>query len=410
MTLAKSTYPQAIIAAADECVMCGLCLPHCPTYSIAKTEAESPRGRIALVRALHEGKLDATDTITSHLNHCLTCMSCERACPANVDYEKIIDAGRAITHKQNKSLQQRLFLFILSRSNIRRILKVFVTIFRSLGLHHLFSHYRAVTLLPNSPLNAPQYKNTQTDDGPNVAIMNSCAADLVSDQAFNSAKHVLSKLGCNVIQQKQTSCCGALHQHTGDLKTAASLRNKLLHSIELENLDHVVSLATGCGAQLERYPTLENSSIANEFSEKYADVYELVLQRLDQRLSDHKISFKPLTAKVYLHKPCTQQTKTNKTNEPCAVERLLEYIPEIEILHFKDSHICCGAGGMNTITQDKLADQLIDNKIDEVKNSSASYLVSSNIGCALHFQARLKRENIHVQICHPLTLLAQQVL
>ncbi|MFK7816672.1 MAG: (Fe-S)-binding protein [Gammaproteobacteria bacterium] len=405
----KHQEKQNIIAATDECVMCGLCLPHCPTYSITKNESESPRGRISLVRALYENKLEASDSIASHLDHCLTCMNCEHACPANVDYEKIIDAGRAITRNQNKNLQQRLLLLILSKSNIRTFIKPFITIFRIIGLHRLFPNLRAISLLPttNNQLNITDYKITELDNKqgnkPNIVIINSCAADLINDQTFNSAKLILSKLGCNVIQQKQTHCCGALHQHTGDLKTATALRNKLLKSIEIKDVDHIASLASGCGAQMVRYPLLEGTPIATQFSNKLIDINELVLQQL----VNNELGFNALSGKVYLHKPCSQQ---QLINDPNTVERLLQHIPNIEIIHFKDPLTCCGAGGVNTITETKLADQLIENKIHEITSSPANYLVSSNIGCALHFQAQLKRKNIHVKICHPITLLAQQVI
>ncbi len=425
MTLAKTIEQQEIqkiIAAADECVMCGLCIPHCPTYSITKNEAESPRGRISLVRALYEKKLAVSDSITSHLDHCLTCMTCERVCPANVDYETIIDAGRKVTRTQNRNLQQHLLLLMLSKSGPRRILKTFISIFRASGLQHFFTNLRTVNLLPDNQFKIadhPNHKATRLYSGPgngpankpgndpgnrlNVVIMDSCAADLINDQALNSAKLILSKLGCNVIQQKQTYCCGALHQHTGDLKTAKTLRSRLLRSIETQNLDHIVSLASGCGAQIKHYPKLENTSTAKEFANKLVDVNEFVLQQLE----DNQLKFKVLAGKVYLHKPCSQQQIASDLN---AVEHLLQHIPNIEIVHFKDQLACCGAGGINTITEHKLADQLIENKVQEIKNTSASYLVSSNIGCALHFQARLKRENIPVQICHPITLLAQQVI
>lgn len=394
---------QDIIAATDECVMCGLCLPHCPTYSITKTETESPRGRIALIRALHEGKLDVSESITSHLDHCLTCMSCERACPANVDYEKIIDAGRALTHHRNKNIQQRLLLSVLGQSKTRKALKVFLSVFKAIGLHRVFSKLRTVNLLPDTLQSVPTHTPHNDGQGLSVAILNSCAADLINDQTLNSANFILSKLGCNVIQQKNALCCGALHQHSGDFKTAESLRSQLLQSIETSNIDHIVSLATGCSAQIKRYPKLEDTTSANEFSNKLIDINELVLQQLEIS----KLEFKALPGKVYIHKPCTQP---QVINHPNAIERLLTHIPNIEILHFNDPLACCGAGGINTLHEDKLADQFIENKIHELKNSPASYLVSSNIGCALHFQARLKRENIHVQICHPITLLAQQVL
>ena len=98
------------------------------------------------------------------------------------------------------------------------------------------------------------------------------------------------------------------------------------------------------------------------------------------------------------------------TKNAALVEQLLGFIPDIEVVHFDDELACCGAGGMNTITQNKLADQLIENKIQEIKGSTANYLVSSNIGCALHFQSQIKRKNIDIQVCHPITLLAQQVI
>ena len=130
MSLANTFNKQELISATDQCVMCGLCLPHCPTYKVGQTEAESPRGRIALVRALCEGKLEASETISTHLDHCLTCMNCERVCPANVDYEKIIDAGRAISGKKVRlfrRVQQSVLFFALANSNARKVFKTCIS-------------------------------------------------------------------------------------------------------------------------------------------------------------------------------------------------------------------------------------------------------------------------------------------
>ena len=360
---------QEVIDASDQCVMCGLCLPHCPTYKIARTESESPRGRIALVRAMYEGQLDASETISSHLDQCLTCMNCERVCPANVDYEKIIDAGRAVTHKQHsllERLQQSFVIFFLSNLGARKIFKTFISIFRASGLQSLQSKSRLFSLLPEAQ-HAPLKTANSSAEGPRVAIINSCAGDLVSDQVYNATKLILAKLGCNDVSQKQILCCGALHQHTGGLKTAKNLRQKFTATYKNQNLDYLVSLATGCGAQIKRYSKLDDEPIANEIANKLMDVSEFVLLQI----KNQKLAFKPLAKKVYLHKPCSQAQVTNITT---LVEQLLNYIPEIELVTFVDELACCGAGGMNTITQDKLADQLIENKIYELKNSSATYL------------------------------------
>lgn len=412
MPLTKSIHKQEnqdIIAATDQCVMCGLCLPHCPTYTIAKNESESPRGRISLVRALYEGKLSPSKNIGSHLDHCLSCLNCENVCPANIDYEKIIDAGRNATYKQQSlftRLQQSLLLFSLANHNARRILKTCITFLQIFGIHHWFSNFRLLSLIPNQQ-EIPQHtsnKNQNTSqDRISVAIINSCAGDAVNDQTLSSAKLILSKLNCEITQQSQIQCCGALHQHSGDLKTAQKLRERFLHSFSQQKPDHLLSLTTGCGAQIKRYPKFDNTLIANETANKLVDINEFLLQQIKAQ----KLTFKPLRKKVYLHKPCSQ---FQITDDKSVIDTLLKFIPEIETVLFQDDLTCCGAGGINTFTQGKLAQQLIENKILEMKNDTANYLVSSNIGCALHFQAQIKREKISVQVCHPITLLAQQVI
>jgi glycolate oxidase iron-sulfur subunit len=399
---------QEIISATDQCVMCGLCLPHCPTYSIAQTEAESPRGRIALIRALYEQQLAVNDTISMHIDQCLTCMNCERVCPANVDYEKIIDAGRVITREQHSPTQrvsQSLLLLALSKLSARRMFKAFRAGITGLGLPRIFPKKRIFNLLPeHHPVRFNISKKVTNENlDIRVAIINSCAGDLVSDETYAATNLILSKLSCDVLRQNETLCCGALHQHTGDLHTANKLRQKFIHSYQNQHLDHLVSIATGCGAQIKRYPVFDDTSETLELAKKLIDVNDFVLSQLIK----NKLVFKPLAKTVFLHKPCSQPQVANNMT---AVEQLLSYIPEINVISFQDEQSCCGAGGINTLSHDDIAEQLIDNKILELKNSAASYLVSSNIGCQLHFQARIKQENIHVEVCHPITLLAQQVI
>ena len=388
---------QEIIQAADECVMCGLCLPHCPTYEFAKLESESPRGRIALVRGLCEQHLQPNRNIHKHLNQCLTCLSCESICPANVNYEKIIDAGRALTKNQqslNKKLQQSILLFILGNLYARKLFNLLIRNFHFLGIASLLKKSRLLDLLPYK--NKLELKTSSAQNkGPQVILLNSCAGDLINDETLVATTHLLTKLGCNVTHQEKINCCGALHQHCGNIKTATMLKNKFINTFQNKNTEYIAPLTTGCGAYIMHY--------ADKLNGKFIDLSELVLKQLEQK----RISFEPMRKKVFLHIPCSQKKVTNDNN---LTDRLLNYIPEIEIIHFQDENTCCGAGGLNTLIYDDLANQLINNKVNQIKKDDAAYLVSSNIGCALHFQARLRQEDIPVQVCHPVTLLAQQVL
>ena len=387
---------QKIILATDECVMCGLCLPHCPTYNAAQVESESPRGRIALVRALYEEKLTANKTLHDHLDHCLNCMNCQHVCPANVDYEKIIAAGRAKTTEQNScinSIQQSFILLILSNTTIRKLFKFLISTLRKLGIFRLFSGIRLVQLLPSTSQTVRTSGPSHT--GPRVVVTQSCANDLVNDSTASAAISLLSKLNCEIIHQDNVHCCGALHQHNGKLETARRLKHTFTNTYKNNKIDFITTIATGCGAQIKHYE--------NEINSKVIDINELLLMQLEQS----NLSFKPLAKKVFIHKPCSQKQVTEQTD---LIEHLLNYIPEIELENFHDQTSCCGAGGMNSVTHSTLANELIDSKVSELKTSECSFLVSSNIGCAMHFQARLKHEKIPVQVYHPITLLAQQML
>ncbi len=389
---------QEIIRASDECVMCGLCLPHCPTYRIAQVEAESPRGRIALIRALYENQLKPDKSLHKHLNNCLSCMKCEQVCPANVDYEKIIDAGRAISKPQQnlaEKAQQSFVLLVLSQNLLRKTLKTLLSIVQYFGLLRILPKLRLFSLATNQ--NSTRFSTFKSDvtNGPKICVISSCANDFLNDPTQSAATAILSKLNCEVTEPNSIPCCGALHQHTGNLKKSNNLRDEFIDAYKGKDFDYLVTVTTGCGAQIKQFE--------DALSLKVIDINDFLLTQLETA----NLAFNPLAKKVFIQSPCTQMHVTSEKN---LIPRLLSVIPDIELLHFDDQTGCCGAGGINSLTNAKLANQLIDSKIDELKKYKNAILVSSNIGCALHFQARLKQENIPIQVRHPVTLLAEQMI
>ena len=407
---------QVVIEATDQCVMCGLCLPHCPTYMQAKNEAESPRGRIALVRALYENKLEPKPILVNHLDNCLACMTCESVCPANVNYEIILDAGRELTRDHHSffyKAKQWLVLLILTSKSIRTLFRGLIKLYHNLGIYKLLTRVfrdspnalRTFRLIPK-PLQKIKLPNTYLSDSTSetrVVLFTSCASDLFSDVTITSAKLVLRALDCKILANHHVNCCGALHQHTGHTEKAKKLMQKFIDSFSNDHFDALISLATGCGAQLNRYPQLLANTAASELVAKHMDINIFVSEQLEK----HKLQCKPLPEKVFVHKPCTHQYVSKDVH---TVEKILSVIPDIQLALFQDPLNCCGAGGINNLSQAKLADNIIQNKITELISNDAIYLVTSNIGCAIHFQAQLKSHNSSVIVCHPITLLAQQLL
>lgn len=79
----------------QQCMHCGMCLPTCPTYDATKLERNSPRGRIALMRSIADGQLEATKTFADEMYFCLGCLACVTACPAGVNYAELFEHARA---------------------------------------------------------------------------------------------------------------------------------------------------------------------------------------------------------------------------------------------------------------------------------------------------------------------------
>ncbi|MCL0044576.1 4Fe-4S dicluster domain-containing protein, partial [Dehalococcoidia bacterium] len=99
-----------------KCVHCGLCLNVCPTYIETSLETESPRGRIALMKALREQRVGLTSRVVSHMDLCLQCRACETACPSGVPFGRLMESTREQIASHHKGpLLRRLAMYIAFR-------------------------------------------------------------------------------------------------------------------------------------------------------------------------------------------------------------------------------------------------------------------------------------------------------
>src|ERR1700681_788282 len=92
--------PRSFDSLISDCVHCGFCLPHCPTYLSWGEEMDSPRGRIDLMRGLREGSTRLTPAVAGHFDKCLGCMACVTACPSGVRYDVLIEETRALVEQE----------------------------------------------------------------------------------------------------------------------------------------------------------------------------------------------------------------------------------------------------------------------------------------------------------------------
>lgn len=404
-----------LLAISDQCVMCGMCSPHCPTYNKTHNEAESPRGRISLIQAMLRGELPLTSSLQQHLDSCLSCRACEAICPSGVKYGELIDGVRALQRQQSsheKWAKEKLLETTSSKKRLKNSAKLLRlaqlsgigTLLKKGVEHYIYSDTHTSQLIPD---NIPAYKKWQAnypaigEQRGHVALFTGCIADIVDQGTLQDAIILLNHCGYEVSVPAQQQCCGALHQHSGDQTRSHQLAQANLQAFTHEPYDHIIHCATGCGAHLMEYPQLVGQA-ARDFSEKVDEISHFLLNNGIKQLN-----FSSSHEKVAIHLPCTQK---NVLKQPNSSSSLLELIPNLKAEPLAGNNLCCGAAGSYMLEHPKMAQQLRQDKLDALQPNPPKYLVSSNIGCAMHLASGLRENGQPVEVIHPISLLARQLI
>lgn len=401
MTPPPSRFPLDL---ADRCVKCGLCLPHCPTYGLQQIEGESPRGRIALMQGLATGQLEAEPSLLRHLDRCLGCRACEKACPAEVPYGELIDAGRAllVAGGQSPPPSRRWLAGLLRRPRLLRLATRLAgsPVVRALARRVGGLPARASELLPADARNARTADAGSADSAGaprndsraagEAHLFLGCVGSAVDGRSLDDTRRVLAAAGWRVHTPAGQGCCGAMDLHAGNPGIARRLAQRNLAAFD--GAGPIVACASGCAATLQEYARLAGEPGAR-FAARVRDPAELLAEApLALRSGPYR--------KVALHLPCTQR---NVTGTAPATARLLQRIPGITLRTLSTG--CCGAAGETFLSHPAMADALLAPLLEALATDPPDALVTSNIGCAMHFKAGLARAGLEVPVLHPSSLL-----
>lgn len=394
-------------ALADQCVKCGLCQPQCPTYSVARQEAESPRGRIALAAALALGNLDAGGKVSAatHLDNCLACMRCERVCPSQVRYGELIVATRDLLRRTTPAASSpRLGWWLARPRSLRTLLRAAnLPLLRQCiqsralrGLWQRFGLARAVAELPRvPPLPAIGAQRVAVVVGGRVGLFLGCVASAADRDVHAAARRLLASLGHEIVEPDEQACCGALPLHGGDVAGAEALAAPTRRAFAAANVDTVLVSASGCFGTL-RDITLAGSAI------RVREIHEF----LDADAQFGTLKFRALSRRIAVHTPCTQ---ANVARADAAVLRLLRHIPQLDIVELPPQPGCCGAAGDYFLRHAAIADALRAEKLDQAMQLEPDMLVTSNVGCRVFLDNGLRQRGARMPVVHPVALLAQQL-
>lgn len=379
-------------AATDLCVKCGLCLPHCPTYRLSQDESESPRGRLALMQGWAEGSLQATPALQIHLDNCLSCRRCEAVCPAKVPYGRLLDDFRAVQPRANDGLMGQLARKALANAVWRKGLAALARRYGRASWRPLLRRLAPAPLEASAHTAAPLTLQTlypaQGRETARAALFVGCTGAWLDAETLQAAIAVLTRLGVAVSVPPGQGCCGALHWHAGDRSAATPLLER--NRAAFAQADAIVTITSGCGSFLQEQGGLGRSVV---------DISRFLLDLLWPA----DAPLRPSPAKVALHSPCS-------LGDSAAPAQLLRKIPDLVLTPLPAQPGCCGAAGTYMLGHADWAKRLRDEIVGSVAASGASYVVTSNVGCAAHLRNGLIDAGLaSVAVLHPVVLLGRSL-
>lgn len=429
------------------CVHCGFCLPVCPTYLRLGDEADSPRGRLHLMRAVVEGSLGTdSGSFQEHLDLCLGCRACESVCPSGVEYGRLLEGARqAAASARPPSFLARLLARVMATPALAVPLLGAARLLRATGLPDLLARrlpaegrwgvvrlglgMLAATAPPDlSPgetlygsSRPPSCEGSGTGPGPGeggigqgrrVALFRGCVQNGLLGHVNRATRRVLEANGFEVVEVPGQGCCGAIHAHMGDLAGARGLARRNLEAFDGAGVDLVVANAAGCGAALKEYGHwLEEEGEATEaqgggggrglgerarrFSERVRDVSEVLAETGLRRGGSLPLS-------VTYDAPCHLLHAQGIAWEPL---RLLGSIPDLDLVPLPGAEECCGGAGLYALTHPDMGRRIGEDKARAVLETGAAVVATGNPGCMMQIGAWLRMTEARVAVAHPVELL-----
>lgn len=412
------------------CMRCGFCLPTCPTYiESGFKETHSPRGRIALMKAVVDGIIEPDEDVERSLDLCLGCRACEPVCPSGVKYGHLLEEARDIIQQNKKhSLPVKLvrktvfkglfphhermimatsLLGFYQRSGLQAVT-------RKTGIMKLFPDNLATMekVLPKVPKmkemkNRPEYLPPHGEQTKRVAFFKGCLMDTMFLDSNNSTMKLLQLAGCEIVIPKDQACCGALHGHSGEKESAKDLAKRNIIAFEELNVDYIITNAGGCGAFLVDYDHLLEKDPdwherAKAFTDKIKDISDILYE-----LDFHKKQSLELPYQVVTYQDSCHLRNVMKTS--AAPRALLQAIKGMDYHEMKDADRCCGSAGIYNIVESEMSMQILDYKMEQTKATQATTIVTANPGCLLQMKLGIEREGLadKVRAVHIVDLLLE---
>jgi glycolate oxidase iron-sulfur subunit len=398
-----------------QCMRCGFCLPTCPTYRTDGVETQSPRGRVAMIKAVVDGRMDPTEEFAEHMYHCLDCRNCHTVCPAGVKAgELVLEARHRIEENRPQGAVKRFLLeyAVRDQKRLSRLLAP-ARLYRRTGIQRLVRKYDLLKVIspglshleammpdiPPRPLTEtiPEEIPADGKEKGRVGFFLGCAMNLLYPEASRATAWLLFRAGYTVVIPRAQQCCGAPNMEEGERRV---YREMASHNVDLflgKRVDFVVTDCAACGNELKSYGKLlggreRSSRYGDLFSEKVRDVSEFLAGAVGP-----EIPFGRLEEDACFHDPCHLCHAQGITASP---RELLRRVPGLRLSEVPDAGQCCGSAGVYNITHADRSMKILAAKVEAIGKTGAHTVVSSNPGCLLQLEYAKRRFKADWEVVH----------
>jgi glycolate dehydrogenase iron-sulfur subunit len=398
-----------------QCVHCGLCLNQCPTYRALQLETESPRGRIHLVKAAAEGRIELNERFADHLYLCLLCRACESACPSGVQYGRIAEAAREQLGPPGSELGRGVLSFVFTqllpyRRRLRFAFAV-LRLYQQTGLQRavrFFLPKKLRQMEESLPAIPSRFFKPHAGIAPaigarraKVAMLDGCVMPLLFGDVNAATVRVLQRNGCDVIFPKRQSCCGALNVHNGETVAAKHMARRNIDAFLDANVGAVIVNAAGCGATMKEYGHLLRDDPA--YRDK-AERFSSMVKDAGEFLADLGLvgELRPIEMTVTYQDPCHLAHGQRIRSQP---RKLLQAIPGLKLVEMDGADRCCGSAGIYNLTHPEMSQHLLKEKMHAAAATGSEAIVAPNPGCMLQFRSGAVRFGPDLKVYHLMDLL-----
>lgn len=397
------------------CVHCGFCLQACPTYLQLGTETDSPRGRIALIEALTDGRARPTESLLKHLDLCLQCRACETACPSGVPFGQIMETARASVVESAPPVSWRLRAMLLRQvlpypRRIRALMSVMRTythspLRRAVGRSRILRRVAPSVAdaeatmpdVPPAPFTPPAQPEGLTRT---VAMLTGCVMPHLYPRTHHATVRVLNRLGYRVVFPQSQTCCGALSAHAGDRRFARELARQNVDAFLAEDVEAIIVNSAGCGSTMKEYGELLASD--GSYCGRARRIATLTKDALEF-VAEHDLGpLRRVPARVTFQDSCHLVHAQRVTKAPRAI---LMAIPGLELREMATPDRCCGSAGIYALVQRDMSRRLLDDKMADVVTTGANVIATANPGCMMQLESGAVLHGVDTRVVHVIELL-----